>query len=357
MKISRIYRLLCCLLLVGWFATPMAHSQEPRAESQEPTAESLLSDNARIYLVTCSPGEALYERFGHTAIMIIDPDRGIEDVYNYGIFDFNTSHFYWKFVRGETYYQLGKESARWFITAYTRGGRTVNLQELHLSTQARELFYRALVENYKPENRVYLYNFVYDNCATRPLNLLLAVLDREAGVSGEESAITSSYQGAEGVTYRKFIQRYIPKGAWADLGINLLFGPKADKAMHGEQRLFLPEEVMNWVSEARYPDGTPLVEGENIEPFEIERIPWYGTWYFGLAVLFVIVALISYHDRRILKRTRWLDYVLYAVYGVLLVLVTFLTFFSIHPLVGYGSYLLIIPSVHLCARIIYRWRS
>lgn len=337
MKQSRIYRYIrCALIAAGMLFPTLTHAQELRH----------LSDEARIFIVTCGPGEALYARFGHTAVMVIDDEQGISEVYNYGIFDFNTQHFYWRFVRGETYYQLGKEDAQWFMRAYSQGGRQVNIQELHLSPEHRDAYCHALQVNYLPENRVYLYNFVFDNCATRPYNLLMAVLPE----------MSSTYTGAEGMTYRKFIQRYIPKGSWADLGINMLFGLKADEPMHGEQRLFLPEELMFYLSETRYPDGTPLVEAEHIEPFAIERVPWYKTWYFGLALLFAVIAFISYRDRQRLKRTRWVDYAMYAVYAVVLLLVVFLTFFSIHPLVGFGPYLLIIPSIHLCARIIYRWR-
>ena len=309
----------------------------------------LLSNQAKIYLVTCSPGEALYERYGHTALMVLDKELGISDIYNYGIFDFNTQHFYWRFVRGETYYQLGKEHAEWFISTYAYSGRQVNIQELNLSPADRDAIYRALIVNYYPENREYLYNFVFDNCATRPYRLLMEAL-------GGQQAISSSYTGAEGMTYRKFIQRYTPKGSWGDFGINLTFGLKADQPMVGDERLFLPEELMNYISAAHYADGTPLVAAERIRPFGVERLPWYKTWYFGVAILFVVLALVSLYDRQRGKRTRWVDGILYIMYALLLVLVTFLTFFSIHPLVGFGPYLLIIPTIHLCARIIYLWR-
>lgn len=324
----------------------------------------LLSDSAKIYLLTCSPGEALYERYGHTAILVQDEELGINDVYNYGIFDFNAEHFYWRFVKGETYYQLGKEDAYWFVLLYKRAGRQVNIQQLNLTPEDRDAIYRALLINYYPENRVYLYNFVFDNCATRPYYLLMSAL-------GERSAIkpqtTSDYlklhqttsnlkHQTSDITFRELIRYYTPKGSWGNFGINLVFGPRADKPMTDEQRLFLPEQLMNHLSRMQYADGTPLVAAEQIEPFVIQRVPWYATWYFGLAVLFVVLAIISLHDRRQGKRTKWVDYILYVLYGALLVLVTFLTFFSIHPLVGFGSYLLIIPSIHLCARIIYLWR-
>lgn len=318
-----------------------------------PAQQRLLSDDAQIYLLTCSPGEALYERYGHTALMVTDSELGISEVYNYGIFDFNTSHFYWRFVRGETYYKLGKEGAQWFIDNYTFVHRTVNAQLLRLTPEQKDAIYRALIINYYPENRTYLYNFVFDNCATRPYYLLINALTND---SSQLPAISSSYSGAEGVTYRQFIRHYTPKGSWGDFGINLVFGPKADQPMRGEQRLFLPEELMNFIQAATFADGTPLVESSYVHPFDIEQIPWYKTWYFGLVILFLALALLSVYDRLRGTRTKWVDYTLYTIYALLLVLVTFLTFFSIHPLVGFGSYLLILPSIHLCARIIYLWR-
>ena len=335
------YRIVCSLLLIAGLLLPGA----VRAKESQ-----LLSDQAKIYLVTCSPGQALYEHFGHTALMIIDEELGLQEVYNYGIFDFDVDHFYWRFVRGETYYQLGKEQASSFVYSYLYYGRQVNLQELNLSPDDKDAIYRALIVNYYPENRYYLYNFVFDNCATRPYVLLKCQL------SIVNCQLSSTYVGAEGQTYRQFIRRYIPRGSWADLGINLLFGTKADQPMQGEQRLFLPEELMNYVSRAQLSDGTPLVKEESIQPFDIARVPWYATWYFGLAVLFVLLFALSIYDRRRGKRSRWADYILYGMYVALLALVTFLTFFSIHPLVGYGSYLLLIPSIHLCARIPYLWR-
>lgn len=320
-------------------------------------AASLLSDSAAVYLLTCSPGEALYERYGHTALLVQDPVMGIDEVYNYGIFDFETEHFYWRFVRGETYYQLGRQYTGSFVRTYTYGNRRVNIQQLNLTHEQCETLYRALLTNYLPENRVYLYNFVFDNCATRPYLLLMrAVSGSGSDACTDSSAVRSAYIGATGMTYRTFIRHYTPKGSWGDLGINLVFGPRADKPMTDAERLFLPEEVMWYMHEARFADGTPLVSHENIRPFEVEHLPWYKTWYFGLSLLFLALVVLSYYDRRRGHRTRWVDYILYGIYAVLLVLVIFLTFFSVHPLVGFSPYLPLIPSLHLCARIVYLWR-
>ena len=307
-----------------------------------------LSEEARISLITCTPGEELYARYGHTALRVCDPKNDIDIAFNYGIFDFNTDHFYWKFVRGETWYQLGATPYRWFMREYEMTNRPVYEQVLNLSAEDKEILWQKLVDNYRPENRQYLYNFVFDNCATRPYVMLMSVLCRNSA-----EMPYSTYRGAEGQTYRRFIQHYTPKGSWADFGINLLFGPKADRKMQGEERLFLPEELMGYISQTVKADGQPLVANEQIAPFAIQAVPWYATWYFGIAALFVALAVLSYYDRRRGQRAKWVDWILYTVYALLLILVTFLTFFSCHPLVGFGWRLLILPMTHLCARLVY----
>lgn len=328
----RTYLLIVCLVLCSWI------------QAQQ------LSETARISLITCTPGEELYARYGHTALRVCDPENDVDIAFNYGIFDFNTDHFYWKFIKGETWYELGATPFWWFMREYNETYRPVYEQILNLNYDQRNALWQALVTNYQPQNRKYLYNFVFDNCATRPYKMLMTVLEADS------DTFYSSYVGAEGMTYRAFIRHYTPAGSWADFGINLLFGRKADQPMHGEERLFLPEELMFYISGMTDAQGNPLVLSETVHPFEVKPVPWYATSYFGLALLFVLLAALSLYDRKRGKRTRWVDYMLYGVYALLLVLVAFLTFFSCHPLVGFGWRLFIIPLIHLCARIVYIYR-
>ena len=308
------------------------------------THAQTLSENARISLVTCTPGTELYARYGHTALRVCDAANELDLTFNYGIFDFNTDHFYWKFVKGETWYELGVSPTRWFLMEYVQEKRPVYEQVLHLTAEQRDALWNALVENAQPQNRKYLYNFVFDNCATRPYVLI-------ANAIGD--TIHSAYTGYTGQTYRRFIRHYTGAHSWVNAGINLLFGSKADRPMTNEQRLFLPEELMLYMQQATLSDGTHVVENAAIGPFTIARTPWYASWEAGLALYFILIALISLYDR---KRQRWSWGVELAAgipYALLLVIVTFLTCFSCHPLVGFGWRLLIIPLTHLCARLIY----
>ncbi len=303
-----------------------------------------LSPEAQISLLTCAPGKQLYARYGHTAIRVLDEPNEIDIVFNYGIFDFNTDHFYWKFVRGETWYELGATPYYWFMREYKREKRPVYEQVLNLTPEQQNLLWDKLVENYEPENRKYLYNFVFDNCATRPYQLIISVLG---------DSIVSDYDGYTCQTYRDFISHYTGQHTWANAGINLLFGPKADRPMTNGQRLFLPEELMYYIQYAHSLDGIRLIKHSDIGPFKVIHTPWYATWELGLVLYFLAVLAMSIIDRIRGKWSWWVELAAGIPYLVLLLIVTFLTFFSCHPLVGFGWRLLIIPLTHLCARFIY----
>lgn len=303
-----------------------------------------LSDSSRISLLSCAPGEVLYERYGHTAIRVQDKEQNVDVVFNYGLFSFNTKNFYLKFMRGETMYQLGAESYEYFAHAYRHEHRKVSEQVLNLNQQQREQIWEALLTNLEPKNREYLYNFVFDNCATRPYKLICSVLG---------DSIHSTYTGYEGTTYRNYLSHYTRKGSWEDFGINLLFGPRADKEMHGEDRLFLPEELMNYLSQATLPNGEKVVLEEDIQAFEVKTTPWYLTCYAGLTLLIILLIITTLLQRRKGKYQKWPDIIFGILYGIILLIVTFLTFFSIHPLVGFGWRLIIIPLTYVCIRLLY----
>lgn len=296
-----------------------------------------------ISLLTCEPGEALYERYGHTAIRIVDTEQQMDACFNYGLFDFNTDLFYLKFMRGETYYFLGAENTASFLSQYAVEGRRVYEQVFDFTDEEAARVEQALLTNYQPENRQYLYNFIYDNCATRPYHILSNALSEP---------IRSLYAGWDGFTYRDILSHYTGHGSWADFGINLLFGSKADQRVHDTERLFLPEQVMDYFAGARRQNGQLLVRGD-VDTFPIPRVKWYQTWYAGMSILLVMLLILSIYDRIREKRTRWVDNVLYTFYIVLILLVAFLTFFSLHPLVGFGWRMLIIPAIHLLGRAPY----
>ena len=303
-----------------------------------------LSDSAQIHLLTCTQGEQVWSTYGHTGIRVIDPANKLDVVFNYGIFSLMDDDFYIKFVKGETYYQLGIESYYRFMTFYSSIGRTTYWHELNLTTQQKQCIYDALMVNYLPKNRYYLYNFVFDNCATRPYHLIKQAL---------QDSIISEYQGYINHDFRSTISHYTGHNSWVDFGINLVFGKDADQLMNNEQRLFLPEELMNYFAQAHLSDGTPLVIRQEIGPFAPVTVPWYANCWFGMTVFALLMLVISLYDRRKQRLTLAVDIILFIIYLLLISLVIFLTFFSCHPLVGFNWRLILLPIIHLCTRLVY----
>lgn len=303
-----------------------------------------LGDSAQIQLVTCTQGQQVWSKYGHSGIRVIDPANQLDIVFNYGIFNLMADDFYIKFIKGQTYYQLGIEHYQQFVAFYGSIGRTIYWQQLNLTQQQKQRIFDALLENYQPQNRFYLYNFVFDNCATRPYYLIKNAL---------QDTIISDYQGYRGTDFRSAISHYTGKNAWVDFGINLIFGSKADQAMTNEQRLFLPEELMFYMAQAHLSDGTPLVQSQHINAFPPEQVPWYANCWLGIALFTLLMLLLSIYDRRRQRLSWGIDAFLILIYILLVAIVVFMTFFSCHPLIGFNWRLILLPIIHLCTRLVY----
>ncbi len=51
-------------------------------------------------LITCGTGTETYSIYGHSAFRVIIPGQKLDLVYNWGVFDFDTPNFAWKFAKG-----------------------------------------------------------------------------------------------------------------------------------------------------------------------------------------------------------------------------------------------------------------
>lgn len=107
--------------------------------------------------------------FGHTAIRYENHTRGIDAVFNYGIFN-STRRTSFSVSLGETDYQMGVNSYERFAAEYHYLERDVWQQELNLTRRKREADSLAR-RKLSPENRVYRYNFFYDQLCHPPTRL------------------------------------------------------------------------------------------------------------------------------------------------------------------------------------------
>ena len=190
------------------------------------------NDSIRLSLLTCAPGEEIYSLFGHTAIRYEDPVNGIDAVFNYGLFSFNTPNFILRFSLGETDYQLGATDYAHFAAEYAFDGRSVWQQTLNLSKEEKAELIRLLQENYLHENRVYRYNFFYDNCATRPRDKI------EESIDGKVIYPAEPQDGS--LSFRDIVHQYCKGHPWARFGIDLCIGSEADRPITQRQMMFAP---------------------------------------------------------------------------------------------------------------------
>jgi hypothetical protein len=202
-----------------------------------------LSEKASVSLITCGPGEALYEAFGHSAIRISDPAQGLDAVFNYGVFDFNQENFYLNFARGNMLYRLGMSQTADFIYSYRYYGRSVRAQILNLDSTERQAVFDYLDKNLLPENRNYLYNYFRNNCSTKIPEMLDSAL--KGKVIWQHSEIPGK------ASYRSLIYDYSVFQPWGRLGIDLGLGAGIDSRIEGKDLNFLPIELEKSFNRAR----------------------------------------------------------------------------------------------------------
>ena len=313
-------------LILSFLLTITALAQQPSEREDD------IYSNLEVSLLTCSPGDELYSAFGHTAIRVNDM------VFNYGMFNFNTEGFYIKFVSGETDYELGVEMMQGFERQYERRNRSVIEQKLNLTNEEKAALFNALIENTRPENKTYRYNFVFDNCATRPRVKIEECLKGAIKYDVKE----------ENESYRKLIEKYVGEDSWIKFGIDILIGAEADKTASFFDRLFLPDELMNAFATARRDNGERLVtETEEIVSQDKDEDDDEDNGVTPLAVAVIAMTIISIASLLFPRKLKALDFILFLATGLLGVVITYLCFFSLHPLVGENYNLLWLNPLHL----------
>ena len=290
-----------------------------------------ISDSSIVSLITCSPGEEVYAKFGHTAIRIVDKKNNLDVVFNYGIFSFETNNFYYKFIKGETDYMLGIYDTRNFLPEYVRRNSMVVEQILNLSPTEKKDLFALLIKNYLPENRTYRYNFIFDNCATRPRDKILAALH----------GYVKFREGGDSKTFRQLIGTYVGNDTWLKFGIDIVFGIEADKAATESESMFLPEILMDefQMAQINTRDGNnhKLVSERKILVQKIDLKENVTPWIFkpmAFSILLLIIgSIITIWDTKRKYYYKPFDAFVFGITGLAGLIVFYMMFFSLHPLV------------------------
>jgi len=310
----------------------------------------VISDSAVISLITCSPGEEVYAKFGHTAIRINDSGKGVDLVFNYGIFSFETENFYFKFIKGETDYQLGIYDTRYFLPEYAQRNSMVWEQILNLTIPEKRNLINLLLKNYEPENRTYRYNFIFDNCASRPRDKIYSAIEGYV-----------KYQpNSEAKTFRQWIGVYVGTDTWLKFGIDIIFGMDADREASISESMFLPEVLMNEFETAQIQTSKgqirKLVTEKKILVNKKETTTINDSWIYKPTTLFIVLLLIgmclTIWDIKERKRhIKFFDTLILAISGIGGIIAFYLMFISLHPLVRSNLNLLWLNPLNLIVAV------
>ncbi len=284
--------------------------------------------DADIYLLTCGPGTELYSIYGHSALRIVVPGNNSDLVYNWGIFDFATPNFAWKFAKGRLRYMLGVYSYTSFLREYESEKRWMISQKINLSISEKQELFRLISENLLPGNIEYRYDFLYDNCSTRIRDLL----EKAAGGSFLYPEETIKGNPA---SFRDLISVYQKGYPWMKLGIDLLLGAPVDRKATMRDRMFLPIELQKGLSfiHIRQDDKMiPLLQNPETKlnfSRPALREGFFRSPLFVLSMILIIAIIISGTTRR-KEPNRIIDIIVFSVFSLLAAMMIFFNFFTDH---------------------------
>ena len=339
------------LLIISGITPINAQSGAVPVDADNSTFESVdnLMDSIEVSLLTCSPHEEIYSLYGHSAIRWHNlrqqgPGAVTEDfVFNWGVFDFRKPYFIPRFVFGLTDYELGAYPYNYFWPYYKEYGSSVVEQVINLTNAEKIRLKEILVENLRPENKVYRYNYFYDNCSTRPRDII------EKCISGKvEYAQREEYTPS----YREMVHQCTRNHPWAAFGNDILLGVRADMKTSLREQEFLPGNLMYDFDRAQiYADGQyrPLVKerrilvppGVQIIEQDFPLTPTECAW-----ILMAICLIIVVWEWRRGKTLKYWDALLMLLQG-LAGCVLFIMLFSQHPTTSTNLQILLLNPVSL----------
>lgn len=322
-------------------------------------AQPPLSDSAKISLMTCAPWPgAVYALYGHTAVWVKDDSTHTDVVFNYGFFDSSQPNFVYHFVRGETDYILGVTSFEDFISEYRDKGVSVWQQPLNLSLGEKQALWKALYINSLPENRSYRYNFLYDNCATRPRDMV------EKYVEGK----IIYPQTADNQSYRNLLHECLNPYPWMKFGIDLIIGAPADRKIDERAKMFLPEYLMRAFEGAivekndtlRYPlvqQTKAILASNNAVKMSEHSIFTPLNMAFALLLITLLLSIIQINNLNNGFLIKVFDTLLFGIVGLGGTIVFFLMYFSEHPATNPNWNFVWLNSISLLVAILFWIKS
>ena len=308
-------------------------------------AYPVLSDSTVISLLTYDKTPEVYGLYGHTALRVKDEPNHVDLIFNYGTFDFNSPNFIYRFTKGDAEYILAVQDYRDVCIESYITRRAVREQILNLTQREKQKVFEALMTNAEEQNRAYKYNFLFDNCSTRPREIV------EKNINGKLAYRDS----IPTQTFRQLIHGCIGKKQWMTFGIDLILGSDLDRKASFKEQMFLPAYLEDGFNR------TVIIDSAGVQrnlvtsdreilpgvPPVIETEPFLMSPNFITGFMMVVVFTLSFLGFRKNKLYNWLDAILFLIYGLTGCIVFFMTFVSIHPTTNPNFVLFTLHPLHL----------
>ena len=286
---------------------------------------SFSNDNGQsgFSVITIGPYEnELYSAFGHSGIRYYNKNTGEDYFYNYGIFDFDQPNFYLNFLNGRLLYKVGKYSYPAAKNYYIDQNRFVKEQFLNLDQSEEILLYNYLEQNIQPENANYLYNYVYDNCATKIRDILSEVIG--------DQLYFSEFPGD--VSFRNLMDIYLNNNLWGDLGIDICLGPEIDRVISYEDKMFIPDFLFESLEKANIGKSNELVkETVMLNPSITQEFRGnILTPNMIFFIFFIFIITISFRQIKYDISYNLIDFFIFLSTGIIGLLLSYLWLFTDH---------------------------
>ncbi|MDR2150427.1 MAG: DUF4105 domain-containing protein [Spirochaetaceae bacterium] len=319
--------------------------------------ESSRGDQLTIKIAVMGPGTELYFWWGHLALIIEDSASGSARFYDWGIFSFESDHFFSNFALGRLWYQSGVSRADRSIDVYVKANRDVSFYTLDLPALVKEELRQFADTSVLPENRRYRYHHFKDNCSTR----IRDIIDMVTGGQFKQKfdSMPSKY------TLRQHIRRYMYFSPFWDWLLNFLMGQDIDAPISVWQEMFLPQTVGTCIADFSYTDTQgqirPLVSSVEIvnqaqnRPVVLDspRRQWIYELVLGLALAVFFAYLMSAQAHKPSPRRRVVlalsQSALGLFFGIAGSVLYFMSFFTDHDYCRYNANVLYISPLLLAA--------
>lgn len=285
------------------------------------------AEQTKIFLVTVGPGDDIYLKWGHFAI-IVDYEDKRDLWFDYGNFSFVEKDFVPNFIKGIMWYLKGKKSANFELRKTIQENRDITLQELNLTDEQVDIYIKKLFDEIRPENRYYEYDQYYNNCVSQMSDFLDNLTDG------------NFYEGTSkltGKSFRDLSRDYVSSNYLYNTLIMFVLGSKVDYNITEKEAMFLPDYTMRRADEVFIDDGygglKPLVKNKIEYNRSIDREPVIFEAKPKIVINLMVgiaLALISLLISRFKKFSSIIQTILGLAMGLIGSLLFFMAFFTGH---------------------------